>query len=78
MSWNYRVLVFGETGYESIYRICEVYYDKNNNPTGYIEEKLPQSTEGISGLKWYLEKQLEALEKPILHGGEKFPQEYKP
>jgi hypothetical protein len=75
MSWNYRVLAFIYED-EVSFRICEVYYNKDNKPNGYIEEKATQA-ESIEGLKWCLKKQLKALKKPILIAGDKFPQEYK-
>lgn len=76
MSWNYRVLAFVEDD-ETILQICEVYYDKNNQPNGYTDGNKVISTEGKSGLNWLLSKYHEALEKPILYGGDKFPQIYE-
>ena len=37
MSWNYRIC----TKLNGIreYKICEIYYDKNGKPNGYVESK---------------------------------------
>ena len=76
MSWNYRILAFEEKEEEVVLKICEVYYDENNTPNGYGEPNIMITTEGKEGLKWILSKCQEALEKPIIYGETKFPQEY--
>ncbi len=75
MSWNYRVLAFVQED-ETVLQICEVYYDDENKPNGYTDKNTIISLEGKEGLKWMLSKYREALKKPILYGGDKFPQEY--
>lgn len=61
---------------ETVLQICEVYYNDENKPNGYINKNTITSIEGIKGLKWIMSKYREALKKPILYGGDKFPQEY--
>jgi hypothetical protein len=75
MSWNYRILAFEEND-EMVLQICEVYYDNENNPNAYGDKCIVGSTEGKDGLKWLLSKYKEALHKPILYGGDRFPKEY--
>lgn len=75
MSWNYRVLAFVHKD-EVALQICEVYYDTDGKPNGYADGKTVISTEGIKGLKWVLSRHKEAISKPILYGGERFPEEY--
>jgi hypothetical protein len=74
--WNYRVLAF-ENSEETIFAICEVYYNEKETPNGYADPNKTISDNGIKGLRWVLNKQKGALKKPILYGGEKFPQEYQ-
>lgn len=75
MSWNYRVLAFDEHP-EVVLKVCEVYYNKEGVPDGYKEDTNFSTTEGIAGLKFLLSKYKNALIKPILFAGDKFPQEY--
>ena len=74
MSWNYRIIQTEENG-EIFLNIHEVYYDKNGIPNGYTENPVTVSGEVVEDLKWVLNKMIECLDKPILLGGEKFPQE---
>ena len=75
--WNYRVLAFvSDVDDEVVFQICEVHYDVDGNKMGYTDGPTTLSSEGIKGLKWILARQREALNKPILYGGDKFPQEY--
>ncbi len=82
MSWNYRILAFEHANLDKTteveLRVCEVYYTKRGKPNGYIEAKLFSSFDGVKGLKWMLSKHREALTKPILYSGKKFPKIYKP
>jgi hypothetical protein len=75
MSWNYRVLVSEEHG-EPYFSMHEVHYT-NDIPHSYTKESISVSSETIEGINWHLEKMQEALSKPILYYGERFPQEYK-
>jgi len=74
-TWNYRVLADEYKG--DIYlSIREVYYT-NGIPDGYTKGASAFGSESIGGLQDALTKQQEALVKPILWMGDKFPQEYK-
>lgn len=79
MGWNYRALATEHTysngKSEIILSIHEVYYDEDGNPNGYIKEKTING-ESIKSLKWSLNKMKEALKKPVLWAGERFPEEY--
>lgn len=75
MSWNYRVIAF-KSNDEIFMRICEVYYDENKKPNGYIAEKVFIG-DSVKGLNWTLNKMKLALKKPIL-SAEKFPEEFIP
>jgi len=72
--WNYRILAF-EHNKEFYFKVCEVHYE-NETPISYTENTAAQSENGKKGIRWVLNKQKESLKKPILHGGDKFPQEY--
>lgn len=79
-TWNHRVLAFehqNKSESEGVtFQICEVYYDKKGNPDGYTDQNnvIAYSLEKFN---WLFEKYKESLSKPVLYGGEKFPQEYK-
>jgi hypothetical protein len=77
MSWNYRILAHEEKG-EVYFKMHEVYYNENNIPNGYTENVVSIEGEDISGIEFILSKAPEALLKPILYAGSKFPKEYKP
>ena len=76
MAWNHRVLAFERHGVVML-QIHEVYYDDElNNPSGYSENAV--SIEGLylKDLVWTAIKIRKCLKKPILWGGDKFPEEY--
>ncbi len=56
--------------------IHEVYYRKDK-PDGYIEDKTFDG-DSVKELKWTLNHMKEALRKPVLWAGKKFPKIYKP
>lgn len=74
--WNYRILV--DIYYnEEFFQIHEVYYDDEGKVNGYGENSVSIYTEeGLDGVKWQLDMMNKALDKPILWGGERFPEEY--
>lgn len=74
-TWNYRVLAF-EYKEETYLRIHEVYYDINGVPDGYSESPSQIGGEDIDDIKLNVALVSMALSKPILLGGDKFPQEY--
>jgi hypothetical protein len=78
--WNHRVLRFEERKYgmeDNYYALHEVYYNEDGKPNGYAQGAETLVSETVEGIKWYLDQFNKALEKPILWGGDKFPQEYK-
>lgn len=75
--WNYRVLI-SVFDNEDIFQIHEVYYNNAGEINGHGENSVSiYSEEGLEGVKWQLDMMYKALEKPILWGGERFPEEYK-
>lgn len=75
-TWNYRVLAF-EYKEDTYLRIHEVYYDTYGVPDGYSESPSQIGGENTDEVKLNVELVNMALNKPILFGGDKFPQEYK-
>ncbi len=69
MAWNYRVvkkvtkIPLGET--DITYEIHDVYYDKNLDNPSIGKISLPLSDDA-EGLRWTLEKKLEACKKPVI------------
>ncbi len=76
--WNYRVVyhppskyMVGEKEFDrkEYLAIHEVYYDEDGNPDSMTVDEIVTSDGGdnpLVCLKWILEHQLEALDKPIL------------
>ena len=76
--WNHRVVYHPPSKYkvgeqeldrEEYLAIHEVYYNDADEPNSVTEREIVTGDEGkesLKSLKWILEKQLEALEKPIL------------
>jgi len=79
MAFNFRVLArqYPDTDFMH-FGIYEVYYDEAGNPTTYIGRIHSLETGTIEDLDWMVRRASEALAKPILWYGDKFPQEYKP
>ena len=75
MSWNYRVLAFAHPS-EVVFEICPVYYSDSGKPNGYGKGEPVYSDTGKEGLVWRLQRYDEALLKPILYAGDRFPEEY--
>jgi hypothetical protein len=75
MSWNHRVIATEHDG-ETWLAIHEVHYHEDK-PYGLTAEPVPVGGNTIKGLRWTLKHMGKALKKPILWGGDKFPQEYK-
>lgn len=76
MSWNYRVLAH-EYHDELFFAIHEVYYNEDGTPDGCTQNAIGVAGENPDGLKWTLNRMKEALKKPVLWGGDRFPQEYE-
>jgi hypothetical protein len=73
--WNYRILAV-EYPDDIYFEMGEVYYDKDGVPDGYCMNK-GVGSETTKGIGWTLNRMKEALKKPILCSGERFPQEYE-
>lgn len=71
--WNHRVLAHKYND-EVVFEIHEVYYDDNGVPNGYCSTRV--SGDSIKGIKWTLNRMKDCLKRPILWGGDKFPEEY--
>lgn len=73
MGWNHRVL---EHKYRDdvYYKIHEVYYDEEGNPTSYTANGVEVQCDSLEGIKWTLDKMQECLSKPILSASN-FPKE---
>ena len=76
--WNYRVVLHPPSKYkisetefdrEEYLAIHEVYYNEDEDPDSMTISEIVVGDEGkdsLIALKWILEKQIEALNKPIL------------
>jgi len=74
--WNHRVLVTTDKHGETYFNIHEVYYNKETSkPDGYTANPITIGSDSIDGLRWTIDKIKESLEKPILWGDDKFPNE---
>ena len=78
--WNFRVLTslhtYGNSETERIFEIAEVFYDKDDNPTGHSSGKRLMSTSDLKGLSWQINKIKEGLRKPVLDK-DNWPNEFK-
>jgi hypothetical protein len=81
-AFNYRVLAlrppdgYPDTGI--CLQLCYVYYDDDGKPNGYADTPLNVCGDSIEDIHWMLDHMREALLKPILWYGDRFPEEYKP
>jgi len=73
-TWNYRILAF-EYPEQTTFSICEVHYDNNGKPDGYADS-FTKGFESLDNIRKEILYYQEAVEKPILYGGNKFPKEY--
>ena len=70
MSWSYRVvktvtkIPLGDT--DISYGIHEVYYDENGNIVNVSESLAHPLSDDLDGLKWNLEKMIEACDKSVI------------
>ena len=82
MGWNHRVLAtehqMSDGTVETYLAIHEIYYDDAGNPNGFTVNPITIGGDSLSGLNWTVDRIKECLEKPILWGDERFPQEHKP
>ena len=73
-TWNYRLLAKEHKG-EWEFKICEVYYNLDGVPKSHTENAIRIVSDDVSGIKWQLNRMAEALKKPVLFWGDKFPKE---
>ncbi len=70
MSWNYRVvktvtkIPLGDM--DISYGIHEVYYDENGDIVNISESLAHPLSDDLEGLKWSLERMMEACNKPVI------------
>lgn len=68
--WNYRVFkqnVKEEEDFVPEFTIREAYYSEGEDfPWGFTQGAKAASSEDLEGLKWVLQKMLEACDKPIV------------
>jgi len=75
MAWNHRILAHEESSGEVYFQLHEVYY-KKDKPIVHTVDPITVGGENLESIKFILNKMQEAIEKPILYAGEKFPNEY--
>lgn len=76
MGWNYRVLVTMD-GDDHSFDIHEVHYNEHGLPCGHTKRGATVGSYHIDGIEDVLERMNEALEKPILWGDDKFPEQFE-
>jgi hypothetical protein len=76
MGWNYRVLAF-EVGKNVLFKIHEVYYNEDGTPDASTVESCKMEIEDATDFRFMLIRMLDCLDKPILWGDGRFPEEYK-
>jgi len=77
MSWNIRVMAHESQSNEEVYLLLhEVYYDKKKIPHSYTANPINIGGEDLQEIRETINKIEEALKKPILWAGEKFPAEW--
>ena len=77
MSWNHRVLYFEDPN-EPWFEIHEVYYDIFGKPNGYAEGGCSTHRKSMKSMRWVIKNMLKCLNRPILYGGDRFPEQYIP
>lgn len=75
-TWNYRVLAFPD-GTATFFQIHEVHYE-DGVPCAYGEPHACVGGENMVELYETLDRMREAVAKPALWGGDRFPEIYKP
>lgn len=66
MYWNYRVIKKKNENNEHYYEVCEVYYDEENRPKAWTNDKHLLCYEELEDLKAAYQDIQEAFKKPIL------------
>ena len=81
--WNHRVIVEEEERNHKVFHIAEVHHDEDGTPTSYGKKAVAISDHhfaaaALGELRWNLQLQIQSLKEPILWGGDRFPEIYKP
>jgi hypothetical protein len=66
MNWNYRMVRLTKNNHDKYLELCEVYYDENGKPYGFIDKKNPYVEANQVELLAVHMRISEALRKPIL------------
>lgn len=74
-TWNYRILVHVYKE-ETYFMVHEVYYNKDGVPDRYSAKPVRAGGEDLEDIENNIKKFMEALKKPVLWLGDKFPDEY--
>jgi hypothetical protein len=74
MTWNYRLLAFDD-GDDKYFQIHSVYY-KKDKPVLFSTTGAVVGGNSIDGIISEINRFKKALNEPILHSGDKFPQEF--
>lgn len=74
--FNYRVLYHNDE-FEDYVSVHNVYYS-GDTPVAYGDIPVPPVGSDLKELQSFIRFTEEALQKPILYAGERFPEEYKP
>lgn len=79
MGFNFRVLAMQYPDSDLMhFAVHDVYYDERGKPNAYDDRTHSLDADTPKELVWMNRRVKEALKKPILWHGDKFPQEYKP
>lgn len=76
-TWNYRILAHQHEGGEVWFGVHEVYYNEDGIPNATTENPATVSCDSINEMRKDLKLIKSAFTKPVLWGGERFPEEYK-
>lgn len=76
MSWNYRLMVQPDGSGGMRFEIHEVYYNEEGKPGSYATLPADVSGSGIVDIMFGLNEMNDAINKPILWLGNRFPEEF--
>lgn len=76
MSWNHRLMVQPDGSGGMWFEIHEVYYSEEGKPGSYVTTPSDISGGDIDDIMFSLNAMKDAINKPILWMGDKFPEEF--
>ena len=76
MSWNYRLMAQPDGSGGMWFEIHEVYYDEKGEPESYTTIPADVSGGDIDDIMFGLSGMKDAINRPILWLGDKFPEEF--